>query len=80
MCHSGCQQLFTRRSVQGIESPKETVYRLIKDHKSKLDKVTIVGQSLGGGEKAQEKSATTIIEFSKISREQSTSLGKFEKK
>lgn len=52
MCHAGCQQLFTQRSVQGIESPKEAVYRLIEEHKSKLDKVTIVGQSLGGGKKA----------------------------
>lgn len=73
MCHSGCQQLFTQRSVQGIESPKETVYRLIEEHKSKLDKVTIVGQSLGGGEKGRGKSATTIVEFSKTSRERSTS-------
>ena len=51
MCHAGCKHLYTQRSVQGIESPKEIIYRLIEEHKSRLDSVTVVGQSLGGGER-----------------------------
>lgn len=49
MVHVGFQSLYTQKPVRGGESPKETVHRLVKEHKSTLDKVTVVGHSLGGG-------------------------------
>ncbi|CAM9473457.1 unnamed protein product, partial [Ascophyllum nodosum] len=48
MVHVGFQSLYTLESAQGGESPKETIHRLIKEHKPTLDKVTVVGHSLGG--------------------------------
>ena len=54
MVHVGFQSLYTLESAQGGESPKETIHRLIKEHKPTLDKVTVVGHSLGGGESERE--------------------------
>lgn len=51
MVHSGFQQLYKQKSVQGIDSPKETVHRLIAEHKGTLEKVTVIGHSLGGGKR-----------------------------
>ena len=50
MCHVGFQQLYTQNSVKGLPSPKDTIHRLVEEHKGTLDKVTIVGHSLGAGE------------------------------
>lgn len=50
MVHSGFQSLYVQEPLEGSETPKETIYRLIEKHKSTLEKVTIVGHSLGGGE------------------------------
>ncbi|CAN0422761.1 unnamed protein product [Ascophyllum nodosum] len=49
MCHAGFQQLYTQNSVKGLPSPKDTIHRLVEEHKGTLDKVTIVGHSLGAG-------------------------------
>lgn len=51
MCHVGFQQLYMQQTVQGGESPKDTIHRLVEEHKDKLDKITVVGHSLGGGER-----------------------------
>lgn len=50
MCHLGFQQLYHQQSVQGLESPKQTVHRMVEENKATLEKVTIVGHSLGAGE------------------------------
>ena len=50
MCHTGFQQLYTQQTVQGLESPKQTVHRMVEENKATLEKVTIVGHSLGAGE------------------------------
>ncbi|CAN0461842.1 unnamed protein product [Ascophyllum nodosum] len=49
MCHEGFQQLFTQKSTEGMPSPKDVIYQLADKHKDTLDKVTLVGHSLGGG-------------------------------
>lgn len=51
MCHLGFQQLYEQQSVQGLESPRQTVNRLVQEHKGTIEKVTVVGHSLGAGEK-----------------------------
>lgn len=50
MCHLGFQQLYEQQSVQGLESPRQTVNRLVQEHKGTIEKVTVVGHSLGAGE------------------------------
>lgn len=57
MCHLGFQQLYEQQSVQGLESPRQTVSRLVEEHKGTIDKVTVVGHSLGAGETFSETSA-----------------------
>lgn len=57
MCHVGFQQLYMQQTVQGGESPKETVHRLIEAHKGKLDKITVLGHSLGAGERGKTSSS-----------------------
>ena len=37
--------------MQGLESPRQTVNRLVQEHKGTIEKVTVVGHSLGAGEK-----------------------------
>ena len=51
MCHVGFQQLY-REEAAKYKSPKETIYHYLGVHKEKLDKVTVVGHSLGGGDPA----------------------------
>ncbi|CAN0128721.1 unnamed protein product [Ascophyllum nodosum] len=47
LCHAGFQQLY-REAPENGESPKETIYRLMKEHVDTLEFVTTVGHSLGG--------------------------------
>lgn len=49
MCHSGFQQLYEQESREGLESPKQTVNRMVETHKGTIEKVTVVGHSLGAG-------------------------------
>lgn len=49
MVHAGFQQLYEEAPSEG-ESPKETVRRLVEENKGTLDKITVIGHSLGGGE------------------------------
>lgn len=55
MCHEGFQQLFTQKSTEGMPSPKDVIYQLAEKHKDTLDKVTLVGHSLGGGERVRHR-------------------------
>lgn len=56
MVHQGFHQLYTENAINEAvpddikESPRETVYRLIEENKGTVEKITIVGHSLGGGE------------------------------
>ena len=54
MVHVGFQSIYIMESYSGCESPKATVHRLIEEHKSTIEKVTVVGHSLGGGERVRE--------------------------
>ena len=65
MCHLGFQQLYHQQSVQGLESPKETVHRMVDENKATLEKVTIVGHSLGAGESEGGAHATQGV-FSRV--------------
>lgn len=47
MVHAGFQQLYEEAPSEG-ESPKETVRRLVEENKGTLDKITVIGHSLGG--------------------------------
>lgn len=58
MTHAGFQQLYNQQSLQGIESPQDTIHRLVDEHKETLDKVTVVGHSLGGGKKRGDEVIT----------------------
>lgn len=49
MCHVGFQSLY-REKADNYDSPKTTIYKMIEENKGTLDKVTVVGHSLGGGE------------------------------
>ncbi|CAN0076223.1 unnamed protein product, partial [Hapterophycus canaliculatus] len=46
MCHVGFQSLY-REKADNYDSPKTTIYKMIEAHKGTLDKVTVVGHSLG---------------------------------
>lgn len=50
MCHLGFQQLYEQESTEGLESPRQTVSRLVEQYKGTIEKVTVVGHSLGAGE------------------------------
>lgn len=49
MVHRGFQQLYRQESVQGLESPKQTIHRIVEEYKDSIEKITVVGHSLGGG-------------------------------
>lgn len=51
MCHVGFQQLY-REKAERFVSPKDKIYEILKEYEAKLDKVTVVGHSLGGGNRA----------------------------
>lgn len=61
MCHLGFQQLYEQESTEGLESPRQTVSRLVEQYKGTIEKVTVVGHSLGAGESWSGKSAHVPI-------------------
>lgn len=48
MCHVGFQQLYKEKADK-YPSPKDKIYEVLEEHKGSLEKVTVVGHSLGGG-------------------------------
>eukprot|EP00903_Cladosiphon_okamuranus_P014526 g13473.t1 len=62
MCHRGFQQLY-REKAEKFVSPKEKIHEILKQHEDKVDKVTVVGHSLGG---AMAQTCAVNLAHSKI--------------
>lgn len=53
MCHVGFQQLYKEKADnEDYLSPKDTIHKVLAKYKDSLEKVTVVGHSLGGGNPA----------------------------
>ncbi|CAN0281450.1 unnamed protein product [Pylaiella littoralis] len=65
MCHVGFQQLYSEKA-DNYPSPKDKIHEMLAKHKPTLEKVTVVGHSLGG---AMAQHCAVDLTHSKILRD-----------